>query len=247
MFRRGADARRRARAIYADVKGRMDQLGRDPEHMKILPGLPGRGRRHLEEARKKRALLDSLVHVDSGIASLSIALGSDASRFDLDGPLPRHSGKQRLEERPRAHHRAARRDNLTVRSSRSRRRLWRAGDGRHPRDDRRRDGGMAPGRGSTGSTSCSRTSGRARRFVDRVVPELQRRGLFRREYEGQDPAREPGAARPAKSLFRGAGLSGAARRGRLPIRAERRAGRRRGPGGPAERDGVAGKLIVSTR
>ncbi|MGC2202959.1 MAG: hypothetical protein WA633_22825 [Stellaceae bacterium] len=41
-----------------------------------------------EKARKKRSLLDSLVHPDSGIASLSIALGCDASAFDLDGPLP---------------------------------------------------------------------------------------------------------------------------------------------------------------
>jgi alkanesulfonate monooxygenase len=35
----------------------------------------------------KKALLDSLVHPDSGIASLSIALGCDTSAFDLDGPL----------------------------------------------------------------------------------------------------------------------------------------------------------------
>src|SRR5260370_18243852 len=32
--------------------------------------------------------LRSLLHPDSGIASPSIALGHDASSFDLDGPLP---------------------------------------------------------------------------------------------------------------------------------------------------------------
>jgi hypothetical protein len=55
------------------------------------------------------------VHLDSGIASLSIALGHDASGFDLDGPLPEipesnasKSARQRVIER-------ARRDNLTVR------------------------------------------------------------------------------------------------------------------------------------
>ncbi len=42
----------------------------------------------VEEARAKRAKLDSLVHYDSAIASLSIALGHDASKFDPDGPLP---------------------------------------------------------------------------------------------------------------------------------------------------------------
>src|SRR2546430_12804476 len=59
--------------------------------------------------------LRSLLHPDSGIASLSIALGCDASQFDLDGPLPEipetnasKSGRERVIER-------ARRDNLTVR------------------------------------------------------------------------------------------------------------------------------------
>src|SRR6266567_3674446 len=59
--------------------------------------------------------IDALVHPDSGIASLSVRLGHDASGFDLDGPLPEipesnasKSGRQRIVER-------ARRDNLTVR------------------------------------------------------------------------------------------------------------------------------------
>ena len=42
----------------------------------------------VEEAKAKRAQLDSLVHEESAIASLSITLGVDASKFDPDGPLP---------------------------------------------------------------------------------------------------------------------------------------------------------------
>ena len=41
-----------------------------------------------EEALARRAHLDSLVNADSAIASLSISLGTDASGFDPDGPLP---------------------------------------------------------------------------------------------------------------------------------------------------------------
>ena len=52
------------------------------------------------EAREKRARLDSLVHYDSAVASLSIALGHDVSRFD--------SARERIVE-------LARRENLTVR------------------------------------------------------------------------------------------------------------------------------------
>ena len=69
----------------------------------------------LAEAQAKKARLDSLVHPDSGLASLSIALGHDASGFDLDGPLPEipesnasKSGRERFVS-------LARRDNLTVR------------------------------------------------------------------------------------------------------------------------------------
>ncbi|MFC7538884.1 LLM class flavin-dependent oxidoreductase [Siccirubricoccus deserti] len=77
-----------AQEFYADVKGRMEKLGRDRDHMKILPGAFVVVGDTLEEAKRKRALLDSLVHDESAIASLSIALGTDASRFDPDGPLP---------------------------------------------------------------------------------------------------------------------------------------------------------------
>src|SRR5207302_387055 len=102
-------------AYYADVKGRAERLGRNPEHIKIMPGCLVVVGDTDDEARKKRALLDSLVHPDSGIASLSIALGHDAAKFDLDGPLPdipesnaSKSGRERVIAR-------ARRDNLTVR------------------------------------------------------------------------------------------------------------------------------------
>src|SRR2546421_2380518 len=106
-----ADAQR----YYADVRQRAQKVGRDPDHIKILPGCLVVAGDTAEEARQKRALLDSLVHPDSGIASLSIALGCDASQFDLDGPLPEipetnasKSGRERVIAR-------ARRDNLTVR------------------------------------------------------------------------------------------------------------------------------------
>src|SRR6266481_3519599 len=104
-----------ARAFYADVKGRMEKLGRSRDHMKILPGAFVVVGETVTEAREKRTRLDSLVHYDSAIASLSIALGHDASGFDPDGPLPgipesnaSQSARDRIVE-------LARRENLTVR------------------------------------------------------------------------------------------------------------------------------------
>jgi alkanesulfonate monooxygenase SsuD/methylene tetrahydromethanopterin reductase-like flavin-dependent oxidoreductase (luciferase family) len=63
-------------------------VGRDPEHLKIMPGafvvLGG----SQAEAEDRKARLDALVHPDSGISSLSVMLGCDVSGFALDGPLP---------------------------------------------------------------------------------------------------------------------------------------------------------------
>src|ERR1700748_450284 len=92
-----------AQVLYADIKGRAEKAGRDPEHIKILPGAFVVVGNSVDEAKEKRALLDSRVHYDSAIASLSVQLGTDASGFDPDGPLPEipetnasKSGRQRL-------------------------------------------------------------------------------------------------------------------------------------------------------
>jgi FMN-dependent oxidoreductase (nitrilotriacetate monooxygenase family) len=101
--------------FYADVKSRMDRLGRKREHMKILPGALVVVGDTVQEAQRKRAHLDSLVHYDSAIASLSIALGTDARGFDPDGPLPEiPETNQSKSGRERAIL-LAQRENLTVR------------------------------------------------------------------------------------------------------------------------------------
>jgi FMN-dependent oxidoreductase (nitrilotriacetate monooxygenase family) len=203
IFSPGGGGLAGAREYYADVKGRAAQLGRNQEHVKILPGCLVVVGETIEEAQKKRALLDSLVHPDSGIASLSIALGHDASQFDLDAPLPEipesnasKSGRERVIDR-------ARRDNLTVRQL-----AQIAGS----------YGGLAMvGTPATiadqmeewlFSDACDGFNimfpwvpGGLDDFVDRVVPELQRRGLFRREYEGRTLRENLGLPRPANRFF----------------------------------------------
>ena len=57
-------------------------------HLKVLPGVLVIVGDTMEEAQAKRAKLDSLVHTDSALPNLSMRLGTDASKFDLDAPLP---------------------------------------------------------------------------------------------------------------------------------------------------------------
>jgi FMN-dependent oxidoreductase (nitrilotriacetate monooxygenase family) len=193
-----------ARAYYADVKGRAESSGRNPEHVKILPGCLVVVGDSEAEAKDKRALLDSLVHPDSGIASLSIALGHDASRFDLDAPLPdipesnaSKSGRERVIAR-------ARRDHLSVRQlaqiAGSYGGLAMVGTPKMIADQMEE---WLDSRACDGfNIMFPWVPGGLDEFVDRVVPELQRRGLFRREYEGRTLRDNLGLPHPPNRFFR---------------------------------------------
>jgi FMN-dependent oxidoreductase (nitrilotriacetate monooxygenase family) len=189
--------------FYADVKGRMQKLGRSPDHMKILPACFVVVGESVEEARGKRAKLDSLVHYASAIASLSIALGHDASKFDPDAPLPdisesnaSKSGRERTID-------LARRENLTVRQLAQRlggySGLAMVGTLKTIADEMEEwllDGG------SDGFiVMFPYLPAGLDDFVNLVVPELQRRGLFRREYEGKTLRENLGLPRPKNRFF----------------------------------------------
>lgn len=187
-----------AQRFYTDVKGRMEKLGRSRDHLTIMPGALVVVGDTVEEARRKRAHLDSLVHYDSAIASLSIALGTDASKFDPDAPLPEiPETNQSKSGRERAIM-LAKRENLTVRQL------------------AQRLGGYA-GAAMVGTPQTIADTMQEwleteacdgfnvmfpylpeglDDFVDRVVPELQRRGIFRRDYEGQTLRENLGLPRP---------------------------------------------------
>jgi len=194
-----------ARKFYADVKGRMEKIGRSPDHMKILPGVFVVVGDTVEAARAKKRHLDSLVHPDSGIASLSVALGTDVSGFDLDGPLPEippsnasQSGRQRLVD-------MAARDNLTVRElaqivGGSYGALELVGTPETIADQLEEWFATLACDGF--NVMFPYVPEGLDDFVDRVIPELQRRGLFRKEYEGRTLRENLGLPRPENRFFR---------------------------------------------
>lgn len=190
-------------AFYADVKGRMAALGRDPELLKILPGCFVVVGETVEEARAKRAHLDSLVHYDSAIASLSISLGVDASRFDPDGKLPPIPETEQSKSGRERAIRLAEREGLTVRQLAQRlggyAGLSMVGTPQSIADEMEH---WLEGRGSDGfNIMFPYLPAGLDEFVDKVVPELQRRGLFRRDYEGTTLRDHLGLPRPKNQFF----------------------------------------------
>jgi FMN-dependent oxidoreductase (nitrilotriacetate monooxygenase family) len=190
--------------FYADVKARMETLGRSRDQLKILPGAFVVVGETVDEAREKRAKLDSLVHFDSSIASLSIALGHDVSGLDPEGPIPSdlpptnasQTSRERVVE-------LARRENLNVRQLAQRlggfSGLAFVGTPRTIADQMEE---WLVGEGSDGfNVMFPYLPEGLDDFVDKVVPELQRRGIFRREYEGKTLRENLGLRRPANRFF----------------------------------------------
>jgi alkanesulfonate monooxygenase len=191
------------KAFYADVKGRMRAIGRDPDSLKILPGAFVVVADTVEEAQAKRARLDGLVHYESSIHSLSGMLGFDVSGFDPDGPLPdippsnaSQSARDRLVAVAAEH-------GLTIRQLALR--VGGYGGLAFVGSPARIADQMAEWLQEEGADGFNimfpYLPGGLDDVVDLVVPELQRRGLFRTEYEGSTLRENLGLARPPNRFF----------------------------------------------
>ncbi|MBZ9792523.1 LLM class flavin-dependent oxidoreductase [Rhizobium sp. 3T7] len=194
---------RAAQALYADIKGRMSAIGRDPDSLKILPAAFIVIGDSIEEAHTKRAHLDSLVHYDSAIASLSIALGHDASGFDPDGPLPDIAETNASKTGRAQVLRLAQKEQLTVRQLAQRyggySGLAFVGTPETIADEMAQ---WLEERGSDGfNVVFPYLPQGLDDVVDRLVPELQRRGIFRQDYEGTTLREHLGLSRPTNRFF----------------------------------------------
>ncbi|MDX7950382.1 LLM class flavin-dependent oxidoreductase [Lichenihabitans sp. Uapishka_5] len=194
-----------AKTFYADVKARMVRAGRHRDHCKIMPGCFVVVGDTVAEAEAKKRHLDSLVHPDSGMASLSVQLGTDASRFDLDAPLPKHLPESNASKSARDRLIAkAERDQLSVRElaqyvGGAFGTLEMIGTPRTIADTMER--WLHEEAADGFNVMFPFLPEGLDDVVDKVVPELQRRGLFRRDYEGTTLRDHLGLPRPANRFF----------------------------------------------
>jgi N-acetyl-S-(2-succino)cysteine monooxygenase len=187
-----------AQAFYADLKRRLARYGRSADDLKILPALRPVVGRTTQEARAKYNQLQQLLDPLVGLARLSQTFG-DLSGYPLDGPVPLDRlGPAELRSISAQLLARVQRQNPTIRE------LYQevAGMGgfcligaaaeivdvmqewfEHDACD-----GF--------NITPTHLPGGCEDFVEMVTPELQRRGLFRKEYQGRTLRENLGLGRP---------------------------------------------------
>ncbi|MBE9605658.1 LLM class flavin-dependent oxidoreductase [Acetobacteraceae bacterium H6797] len=177
-----------AQAFYADLKSRVARHGRNPAHTRILPGLTVYTGETASEADELYEELQSLIPPEVGVRSLSKFCRADLSGYDIDGPLPDLSAEVLgMTSYRAAIDKLAKERKLTIRE------LYQMiipsaghvvfkGSYRQVADEMEDwfRSGACDGF-NVGMPVLPRS---LETFVDLVIPELQRRGLFREEYPG---------------------------------------------------------------
>lgn len=192
-----------AKEFYADMKQRAAAAGRNPDHVVVLPGVTPVVAATRSEAEDKYAALQDLIHPVAGIAMLSAAVGADLSGLSPDDQLPtvpETEGDKTRQALLVAH---ARETGKSIRE------LYRwLASGYNtiigtPADIADHFEEWFENRGSDGfNVRFSSLPNDLDDFVELVIPELQRRGLFHEAYGGRTLRENLGLPRPP-SRYRG--------------------------------------------
>ncbi|WP_275092569.1 LLM class flavin-dependent oxidoreductase [Sinomonas gamaensis] len=198
-----------AQAFYNDLKVRTAVTGRNPEGIKILPGIvPVLGGTEAEALRREREL-DDLIRPEYARIELAKTLRVTPDDLPLDRELPADLPDEDEIEGAKSRYtlivELARRERLTVREL-----IGRLGGGRGHRTfagtpeqvaDALESWFLAGAADGFNIMPAALPSG-LEEFVDHVVPLLQARGLFREEYTGSTLREHYGLARPANQYAR---------------------------------------------
>ena len=189
-----------ARTFYRGLKSLMQQNGRGPEQCCILPGLFPVVGKTMEEARAKLAQLGAFVKPGSALGVMSQRFGDDMSKYPMDGPMPDLSHTDGTRGITSVLYKKAQREGLTLREihdimALSRGYLLIVGTPDTVADTMEEwyqaeacDGFVVLPAYFPGAFND---------FTELVVPELQKRGLFRADYTGTTLRSHLGLAEPA--------------------------------------------------
>ncbi|RXZ83133.1 LLM class flavin-dependent oxidoreductase [Paenibacillaceae bacterium] len=191
---------RAGQQFYEDIKGRMAKYGRSRDELKILPGIMPIIGRTEAEAKEQLALIESLTPQQLGLDLLSHYLGQDISSYPLDEPLPIRPDLDQFNQSKsllKSILELMDDGELTLRQlyGRLTNRFGLAGTPEQIADFL--EEWFLEGAADGFNVSFPYLPGGIEDFVELVVPELQRRGVFRTEYTGSTLRDHLSLQRPA--------------------------------------------------
>jgi FMN-dependent oxidoreductase (nitrilotriacetate monooxygenase family) len=171
------------RAFYEDVKDRMDRIGRPPQSCAILPAVSVVIGETESIARERADYLESLIDPELSTANSSSRLGADLTRLTDTTSLSDLQGHQGIHGAELVLQQAMKAESLTLQEAAKRggeKEI--AGTPASIADQlqERFEAGICDGF----VVSPTYFPGMIEQFCRAVVPELQRRGLFRHGYTG---------------------------------------------------------------
>lgn len=190
-----------AQEFYRDVKNRLVKYGRHADDLKIMPGVSIFVAQTEQEAQEKYELLNSLIHPNVGLSLLSgLSGGINLDKYDLDAPFPKLEDTDiNFSSRQKMMIDIARKHNFSIRQLYE----YIAGARGHwtligtPEQVVNELQNWFENEAADGFNILPPTSPAGLNdFVNLIVPELQRRGLFRTEYEGSTLRENLGLRRP---------------------------------------------------
>jgi FMN-dependent oxidoreductase (nitrilotriacetate monooxygenase family) len=176
-----------AREFYSDVHARLPRFGRTPDEVRVMPGFYPVVAPTASEAQEKFEYLQSLIQVPVGIAVLEHTIGvHDLDKLPLDGPVPEMPDTNGPLSRQRLLLEQAKRDKLTfwqlcLANAGPRGHVLSIGTPSQVADEM--EHWFKDGAADGFNVMPAYLPGSLKDFVEGVIPELQRRGLFRTEYE----------------------------------------------------------------
>lgn len=188
-----------AQSYYNSVKGRLASYGRSEEDLLMMVGLTPIVGRTREEAQEKYSQLEELVDPLVGLSILKRSFG-DLSHLDLDGPVPAPDLENAgIRSSANMYYETAKRENLSIRQlykriAMAQEHLTVIGTGSDVADAMEEwiESKAADGFNITPTHLPHGLND----FVQHVLPELHRRGRFRKEYEGQTLRQNLGLREP---------------------------------------------------
>ncbi|HEY0067342.1 MAG TPA: LLM class flavin-dependent oxidoreductase, partial [Flavisolibacter sp.] len=189
-----------AQDFYARIKAGTTRYGRNPSDLLVMPGLFVMVGETGSEARERFEELQELIDPVVGLSLLAGQVGNvDLSAFPLDGPLPDLPETNAGKSRQSLLLNMARRENLTIRQLYLKvagsRGHWQVTGSPQQVADQMEEWFIS-GAADGFCIMPPLLPGSLQDFVRLVIPELQRRGLFRCEYTAQTLRGHLGLRRP---------------------------------------------------